>query len=124
MNQDFTLGSGAVLHVSVPPFREAFTLLKAVTKATAGMAGTEDAGKAVLASPEAEDAIRRVFSRCTYESVKLTEELLDDPAYTARLRRDYLEICAKIIEVTCAPFLGQTSSASNGSVPAATANQK
>jgi hypothetical protein len=117
MKQDFNLASGAVLHVSVPPFREALALLKAVTNATAGLPTADDVGRAVLTSPEAEAAIAKVFERCTYESVKLTLALFDDPAYTERLRRDYLEICSKIIEVTCAPFLERASSASNGSDP-------
>lgn len=124
MNQDFTLKSGAVLHVSVPPFQEALALLKAVTKATTGLPNADDVGKAVLASPEAEAAMYKVFGRCTYESVRLTTELFDDPTFTDKLRQDYLEICSRVIEVTCAPFLGQTSSASNGNDPRVVASRK
>lgn len=123
-NQDFTLKSGAVLHVSIPPFREALALLKALTTASAGMPSTEDIARAFLSSSEAEHAVHKCFARCTYDGQRLTEELLDDPKYTERLRLDYVEICSRVIEVTCGPFLGQTSSASNGAGPIPRAVQR
>ena len=64
-------------------------------------------------------AIRKIMPRCTYEDMRLTPDLFDDPKHTDRLRNDYLEICAKIVEVTCGPFLELTSSAlsGNGAIP-------
>ena len=118
-NVDVVLKSGAKLHMASPPFEDALGLLEACSKATKGAFNNEAAGSAIMTDPEAKAAIRKIMPRCTYEDMRLTPDLFDDPKHTDRLRNDYLEICAKIVEVTCGPFLELTSSAlsGNGAIP-------
>jgi len=119
--QEFTLPSGAKFHVSVVPFQDAKALTKALMKSAAGIPLAQnplemdvgvlkDALISAATSDEVETAIFRCLERCTYESVRVTTDLFDDPKLGDQARKDYFTMCAKVVEVNCSPFFDQTLS--------------
>lgn len=120
-DQDFDLPSGAKLHVSVAPFQDAKGLTKALLKATGGIKLADnpmemdvsiikDMLVSAATSDEVEASLFRCMERATYDKLKITPELFDDPAIGEKARRDYFSICSKIVEVNCLPFFDQTLS--------------
>ncbi len=114
-NTDYTLTSGAVLHVTTAPFGEAKALMKALAKCAKGLPLKDDILKSdisalkdyvveAIASDEVESALFACARRATYQNVKVTPELFDDAALGDKAREDYFEICAKIIEANGGPF--------------------
>lgn len=121
-DKDYTLSSGARLHVTVAPFADANALVKALAKCAKGLPLGEDplkAGVGVLkemlieavVSPEVEAALSQCFSRCSYNDRKIDKTLMDDPAVGEQARQDYFEICWKVVEANCSPFFVKTFSA-------------
>jgi hypothetical protein len=110
----FTLKSGVVLTVGSSEFSTAMALVKTIKKATFGMPPQSDLSSAIFISEEVEQATFRCFNRVTYDGVKLTKGLFDDPKYEDRIRGDYFEICSRVIEVNCNPFFGRAFSSSEG----------
>ena len=103
-NHDFTLKSGAKLHLSTAPFEAAVLLVEAVKKASAGKDPGMDVGDAVLTDPEVRKALYGVFEFITYDNVRVGPGLFDDLKMGERARGDYFEIGAKAIQVNCLPF--------------------
>ena len=120
-DQDFTLPSGAKFHVSVVPFQDAKALTKALMKSAAGIqlaanpmemdvSVIKDALISAATSDDVESALFRCLERCTYNSLKVTPDLFDQPHSAEDARKDYFAMAGKVIEVNCLPFFDQTLS--------------
>jgi len=120
-DQDFDLGSGAKLHVTVADFQDAKALTKAIIKSTAGVKLADDIMsmdvtvlKDVLVNAATSDEVDRLLMRCmeraTYDGTKITPALFDDTKIGEALRGDYVSICGHIIAVNCQPFFVQALS--------------
>jgi hypothetical protein len=124
MDNQFTLTSGAKLVVTIAPFQDANNLKNSLLRAVKGMRGLDetivgaaqgikdvDLGSILdvvlnaATSPEVENAIFKCAERVTWNAIKVTPELFDDIKYGEQAREDYYEICLKISEVNCRPFL-------------------
>lgn len=103
-NHDFTLKSGAKLHVTTAPFEQAVALVEVVQRVSVGMDKTLDVGMAALRSPEVRKAVYDVFPWATYDNLKLYPGIFDEPKIGDKARGDYFEICSRLIEVNVRPF--------------------
>ncbi len=112
---DYTLQSGAKLHLSSAPWDKTFDLWSAVKVATLGQRENPEVGHLILASQDVQKCIREVFHWATYDSIKLYVGFFDEPKTADQARGDYLEICEKMIEFHLSPFFFKTSSGSTGS---------
>lgn len=132
-DMDFTLASGAVLHVSTASFAEANALVKALLRCAKGMPIGDDllkqditAFKDVLieaaTSEDAEKALFGCMRRASYKSTKLVPENFD--SLGDDFRQDYFEVCWKIIEVNCSPFFAKAFSALKARLTSAAASPK
>jgi hypothetical protein len=137
-SQKFQMTSGAELIVTPAPFEDAEELKIAILSAVAGkglgdvdvdelhkMAGGEvPAGLflekllSLAASREVTKAILRCGQRALYAGKhKVGAELFDDPGFGQQARRDYLGICARIVEVNFLPFFASVFSLSKAPRP-------
>lgn len=124
-NEDFTLRSGAKLHLSSAPWELVVTLWSAIKLATIGQRDNPEVGHLILASSEVQKAVKAVFPWSTYDNLKIYPGLFDEPKEVGeRARADYLEICEKLIEFNLRPFFLTTSSGSTGSEKAPTQSQE
>jgi hypothetical protein len=107
MNKEFTLSSGAVLRVTEADFLTANSLKKALMRSIKFEMDKEilERIRDVYISDEVEVWIFKCFPRCTYENLTVNVQLFDNPKYSENARKDYHEICMKVIEVNCGPFL-------------------
>lgn len=119
--QGFTLDSGAKLEVTESPFVDAFALEKALITCVkeTNLTGLEikkdifdmDVDilfKSILMiaiSPEVEQCLFKCLERATYNNVRVNHALFDDPKIGLQTREDFHEICLKVAEVNCRPFL-------------------
>ncbi len=119
--QGFTLSTGAKLEVTESSFAEAYALEKALISSVketnlSGLQVKKDVFdmdvdvllKSVLVmatSPEVERCLFKCFERATYDGVKISRGLFDDPKIGLQIREDFHEICLKVAEVNCLPFL-------------------
>lgn len=131
--QDYVLSSGARLHVTVAPFADANALVKALAKCAKGLPLGADPLKAdvgvlkdmlveALTSVEVEQGLKRCMERASYNDMKITTSIFDDPKVGQQARQDYYEICWKVIEVNCAPFFVKTFSALRARLASVTAS--
>jgi hypothetical protein len=115
---EFTLASGAKLSVTEAPYRDTMSLQRSLLSAVKGfpigddimnmdLSVLKDAILSVATSNDVEVALFRCGARATYDDVKVTESLFDDPKMGLRAREDFYEIAWKIIEVNCGPFFKQ-----------------
>lgn len=123
-NYDFTLRSGAKLHIDTAPFAQAVNLLEVVRKVASGMDKSLDVGDAALMSPEVRLAIYEVFPWATYDNLKLYPRIFDEVELGEKVRGDYFEICSKLIEVNVQPFFLRISSKSTDSKAELTKSQE
>lgn len=121
---DFTLKSGAKLHVSTGQWDRTFTLWAAVKMVTLGQRENPEVGHIILASPDVQKALRELFSVATYDSVVIQPALFDDPKTGNRARGDYLEICEDLLEFHLRPFFLTTSLKSTEAQEAPTKPQR
>ncbi len=119
--QGFTLDSGAKLEVTESAFNDAYALEKALISAVketnmTGLQFKKDIFdmdidvllKSVLMmaiSPQVEQCLFKCFERATYNGLRISRGLFDDPKIGSQLREDFHEICLKVAEVNCRPFL-------------------
>lgn len=119
--QDFELPSGAKLHVSTSDFQDAKALTKAIVKATSGIQLAsnpmdmdvtiiKDLLVAAVTSDEIEAALFKCLARSTWNNIKVTSAIFDDPQFGEMARADYFIMCAKVVEVNCKPFFDQALS--------------
>lgn len=134
-SQRFDLPSGAILVVTVAPFKDAWTLMKASLKTLKGMelkpedlrrdmASLADSPSVIsvfldrivefATSPEVESALWQCAQRALYipagslvefPGEHVSANLFDDPKFGNTAREDYARIIAGIMEVNCKPFL-------------------
>jgi hypothetical protein len=132
-DQDFTLQSGAKLHVTMSSFADANALVKALMKAAKGVPLGDDIMKQDLtalkdvlieaaASPDVERCLYRCMERGSYNDIKLIPVNFDPLGDS--FRKDYFEVCWKVIEVNCRPFFDTAFSALKARLGSATAAQK
>jgi hypothetical protein len=128
--QGFTLDSGAKLEVTESSFAEAYALEKALISAVketnlTGLKITKDIfdmdidvmARSVLVmatSTEVEQCMFKCFERATYDGLRITRGLFDDPKIGPKIREDFYEICLKVAEVNCRPFLKRVFSVLKG----------
>lgn len=134
-NSEYTLESGAKLLVSMVPFDDALALQRALANALKGIPLTadvfekditqlKDAVLSVVSSVEVTDVLHRCMARSTYNNIRLTKDLFDDPKLAEQIRQDYYSICWRVIEVNCKPFFFQIFSKLKGFKPTSTDTQK
>ena len=110
-----TLPSGAELDVTVAPFADADALTKALLKAVKGvelradilqmdMTAIKDVVVGAATSDEVDRALFKCAERASYNGVKVSKGLFDDPEIGTQAREDYYHLCLKVIEVNCLPF--------------------
>jgi hypothetical protein len=142
MDNQFTLGSGATLKVTIAPFKDANNLKNALLSAAKGMTGLDESiiGAAGLkemdlgpilnailnaaTSTTVEQAMFDCAIRATYNDVRVNRELFDDQKIGQQAREDYYEIALKIIEVNCTPFFKRVASLYSGFLAKKPAGQK
>ena len=131
--KEFTMPSGAKLHVSMAPFEDADELKNAILKAAKDLKMTEDIlgiemstlaqdagaltqlmGTLINAatSPDIKQAVFRCAARASYDKRKVDNALFDDPELGEKAREDYYAICMKIAEVNVLPFFKKVFSRS------------
>lgn len=120
-DQDFDLPSGAKQHVTIAPFEDAHALTKALLKSSVGLQLAQDVLSmdltalkdgliAAATSDEVEKFVFKCLERSTWNNLKITKALFDDPTYGDDARKDYYLLCANVVRANCAPFFGQALS--------------
>lgn len=118
---EVVLPSGAKLVVSDARFEDADALTKALVKCMSGFPFTPDMLKMdvgllkgplieAATSKEVSESLFRCFNTCTYESIRVTKVLFDDPKIGIAARRDYYPMAWEVIRVNCGPFFDQALS--------------
>lgn len=121
---EFTLESGAVLDVTMADFVDSNSLRKAIMRASKDFEIGKDVKSIkdidfsgliknlieVATDDIVEATLFKCFKRVTYNKIKVTPSLFDDPENGLKAREDYHTICLKVIEVNCGPFFAQTLS--------------
>lgn len=124
-NKDYTLKSGAKLHISDASWDKVVPLWSAVKLITIGSRlPQEEIGHMILASTEVQRCMQDLYPFCTYENIQIIPALFNDPKYGQPLRGDYLEICEKILEFQLRSFFLRTSSSSTDSAKSPTKDQR
>lgn len=118
-NHDFTLASGAKIHITPAQFQQAIALSKARMRCLKGLGENMtqfESALAITTSDELEEAFFECAKSSTYNDVRISRSLFDDPKIGEQARIDYMEILKRIIEVNCEPFfpLAASRSARNG----------
>lgn len=119
--QGFTLDSGAKLEVTESSFNDAYSLEKALISSVketnlSGLQIKKDIFdmdidvllKSILVmatSSHVEQCLFKCFERATYNGLRINRGLFDDPKIGLLIREDFHEICLKVAEVNCRPFL-------------------
>ena len=131
--KEFTMPSGAKLHVSMASFEDADTLKNAILQAANGLKVTQEIlgidmaklssdpdaltqmlGTLISAatSPTIKNAMFRCAARASYDNRKIDNALFDDPEVGEKAREDYYAICMRIAEVNVLPFFKKVLSRS------------
>jgi len=79
--------------------------LLSLTKATGILNLVTNKIKTLASDVVVRMCIFKCAERSTYDNVRVTRDLFDDPKIGAAARKDFYAICAQIIEVNCRPFL-------------------
>lgn len=114
-DKDFNLPSGAKLHVTRAPFADAMALQTALIKSNKGVplpnnplnmeiGDLKDAVISAVASDEVREQLDKCLGRCTYNNVRVTNDLFDDAKLGDAARQDYYVMVWHVIEVNCGPF--------------------
>lgn len=112
---DFTLSSGAPLHISSASFDDCGALIRALAKCAKGLQVGDDVLATdlsvmkdyiveALASAEFERALFKCMERASYRNQRVTKALFDDPTVGDQAREDYYEMAIKVVEVNAKPF--------------------
>ncbi len=109
MPKTSTLGSGAILEMTIASFEDGKKLLKAVTKEVKGIEITkgQDAINviknmvaSVILSDEIDSALKPCLDRSTYNNKRITQETFEDEI----ARGDYLMVLKEVLEYNLTPF--------------------
>lgn len=114
-NEDFTLRSGAILHLSTGAWSLVVPLWSAVKRVIDDTKGKEDPGSYLLTSEDVQKHLINLYKWATYDSVVIYVGLFDDPKIGDKIRVDQLEIWEKMLDFHLRPFFLMTSSKSMGS---------
>lgn len=123
-NHDFTLKSGAILHISMAPFEASIALNEAVMEACKGLSREVEVNEVIRSSSTVRKALYQVFPWTTYNNVKIYPGLFDEPEIGEKARADYYEICSRIVEINARPFFLTISSGSITPDPVPPESQK
>lgn len=123
-NADFTLRSGAILHLSTAPWEEIVNLWQAVRLITLGETDGAAADAKLMASKDVAAATKQLYPWALYNNVKMYPGLFDEEKIGEQARIDYLEIHGKIIEFQMRPFFLMRSSKSTDTNPQAIENRE
>lgn len=142
---ELILDSGAKLVITVAPFQDAHGLLKAILRSVKGtdianvdipdslekmrnnlqaLSPLIDKVLSIATSDDVEVALFKCFQRVSYNDLKITRDLLDDPKIGDQLRQDYYTICYRVIEENCKPFFVRTFSGLRASPQTPDVSQK
>ena len=105
-----TLPTGAKLVITPCPFGDARALfqvaarelkgLKLDPKAEVDVNFFKDLFCAGLSSKEFEEALKKCFERCTYNGIKISDDVFEK----VEAREDYLTVCLEVAKETLLPF--------------------
>lgn len=109
MNTTETLKSGTTIQITSADFQDAMALVRAIKKASVGIPPTEDISSVVILSEEVEQALFRCFKKVLYQDRHVDKGLFDDPVIGEKARKDYFEMCGKVIKANCDLFFDQAS---------------
>lgn len=123
-NYDFTLKSGAVLHMTTFDFELAIALQETVLQACKDENQEGDVNVVIRSSPTVRKALYTVFPRCTYDGIKLYPGIFNEPEIGEKARGDYYEICSRIVETNALDFFLMISLPSTTPTPASTESPK
>lgn len=149
-SKKFRLPSGACLSVTVAPFGDAWSLMKATLKSLKGLSISEDVLRQELSSfvtipaildkviafatsDEVESGVFQCARRALYiplgspigfPGIPVDHGLFDDPTHGEKAREDYAHIIARILEVNCKPFLVRALSGFLSQEAKSSGNQK
>jgi hypothetical protein len=113
--------SGAKLVIGRAEFPYSLGLLTELLKTTEGMpsatdflsmemSNARDILVRAVTSVEAQKLLFKCLEQCTYQSVKITPALFDDPGLGDQAREDYFQIAAEVVKVNCGPFVKRIAS--------------
>ncbi len=134
-DRDITLESGAKLHITRAPFVDAMALQNALIKSNKGVplpnnplnmeiGDLKDAVISAAASEDVREQLDKCMGRCTYNNMRISPELFDDPKMGDTARQDYYLIVWRVIEVNCGPFFFHLFSKWKDLLAKRSANQK
>ena len=121
--EDFTTPSGATHHVSSASFAEAMALVKGLLKSLGGVkigdnilkdtdvTAIKDALVNAATSEEVESAVMKCLARSTYNGIRITPALFDEPKIADQIRQDYYVLAQNVVKVNAFPFFGPALSA-------------
>ena len=110
---DFILKSGAKLHMSSAAWEKVVDLWSAVKPVTEKYRDNPVmAAGMIMPDPGVQTAVRALFPWATWNNLKVSPQLFDDPKHGDQARMDYLEICEKLLEFNLRPFFLMTYSGS------------
>jgi len=107
-----TLPSGAILEINIAPFADANALNKAVAKELLKIKidkeleledpnFIKDIVCTAISSDEIMGALWLCFKRCTYNNLKLTEDIFEK----AEAREDFFSVCQIVLKENIGPFV-------------------
>lgn len=116
MNKDVTMPSGAILHITASPFKDAKALYQALLEEAktlkldpereADFNFFKDLFCTGFSSKKIEACLEKCFDRCTYDGKRITGDTFEP--ITAR--EDYMSVCFAVAEVNVSPFAKHLSS--------------
>jgi hypothetical protein len=112
MNKKITLPSGSILEISLAPFADANALNRAVAKELLKLKINKDLDFedpnfikdlicSAIASDEIMNSLNTCFKRCTYDGLRLNEEVFEKE----ESRQDYFTVCKEVLTENCRPFV-------------------
>lgn len=117
-----TLLSGAKLNITPASFEDAFALQNALLESAKGIKFELDIANmdvtdfkdfiiGAATSKAVQSAVFKCLERATYNDIRVTRQLFDDPKLGENAREDYYEMVIKAVEVNCKPFFVRAFSA-------------
>ena len=105
------LSSGVELEITLAPFKDAHNLQKAIASELKNVKINPDVELdtnfmkdlicTAVASDKIMDALNVCLKRCTYNNLKITDDIWE----AVEARADYYEVCTEVIKENCLPFV-------------------
>lgn len=109
-NAEIVLASGAKLHITLSPFKDAKALYQALleeartlkldAEAEADFNFFKDVFCTAFSSKRVETALEKCFERCTYNDKRITADTFEP----AEAREDYMQVCLEVAQHNVHPF--------------------